>query len=140
MKKIPVRTKNVLIVEDEPEHLGWVYEFLESKDLIVTTVKTLPESISILGEKKFDLVIIDMNIPPLDAVTPKMIDRTPLIERFPGIAAAQYCRDHGYPGSAVMAYTVHDDEGAGRELEKMNCKYVLKGRPSDFKNEINKLL
>jgi len=130
---------HILIVEDEPENISWVYEFLDANGIRFTTMPTLPEALNILGKTKFDLIIIDMNIPAIDAITAKMLERSPLVERFPGIAVAQYCRDHGYSGRTVMAHTVHDDELADQELRKIDCKYLIKGRPREFKAEIKKI-
>lgn len=132
--------KRALIVDDEPEYLRWVVEFLESKKMDVTCVRTLPESFAILTDNKFDIVVIDMNIPSIGAITDRMIERCPLVQQYPGIAVAQYCRDHGYGAHAVIAYTVHDDDAADRELAKLHCRYVLKGRPFAFKSVINKSL
>jgi CheY-like chemotaxis protein len=122
-----------LIVDDEPEFLDWVVEFIESLGLKCYSATTLPDALAAVTETRYRVVLVDMNIPALNSLTPAMVAQTPLVSRYPGIAVAITCRNRGYGAHSVIAYTVHDDDAADRELSKLHCRYVLKGRPEVLK-------
>jgi len=103
---------DVLLVDDEPEFLDWVAEYLEAKGLIVRYATTLPAALAAISESKYRLILVDMNIPALDGVTPALKARTPLVDTYPGLAVAIVARNNGYGAHAVIAYTVHDDDAA----------------------------
>ena len=122
-----------LIVDDEPEFLDWVVEFVESLGLKCESATTLPDALVAVTKTRYRVVLVDMNIPAVDSLTPAMTAHTPLVSRYPGIAVAITCRNRGYGAHSVIAYTVHDDDAADRELSKLHCRYVLKGRPEVLK-------
>lgn len=122
-----------LLVDDEPEYLDWVREYLEMGGLVVEIATTLRAGFDALEGKQYTLVLVDMNIPSHDALTTSMVGRTPIASKYPGLALAQRCRDKGYGAHAVIAYTVHDDDRLAVELDALHCRYVLKGRPEVMK-------
>lgn len=132
----PVKSSKVLVVDDEPEYLGWVKEFLETQHLTVVFARTLDEAFGLLHRDEFKLLLVDMNVPPGSSIEPAMKARVPLVAKYPGLAFAVSARDLGYSAPAVVAYTVHDDDAVDRELAKVNCRYVLKGRPQVLKSVI----
>jgi CheY-like chemotaxis protein len=133
-------SKTVLVLDDEPEYLDWVVDYLESHGLAVQFASTLANAIDMVSRREYCLFLVDMNVPDGGATTPEMLQRTPLIAQFPGLALAQVCRNAGYGRHSVIAYTVHDHPGAEAELEKLWCRYVLKGRPEVLKSVIDKSL
>jgi len=131
----------VLLLDDEPEYLGWVQEYLESKGLEVVLARTLAEARNLIAEGVFRLLLIDMNVPDAGAIEPGMRERTPLVDTYPGLALAIEARNrHGYGGHSVIAYTVHDDAAVDAELTKLGAKYVLKARPEVLKRVIQSYL
>jgi len=129
-----------LLVDDEPEYIGWIAEHLEAKGLLAKYAHNLPEALAVLASSEFRLIIVDMNIPANEALTPEMIARMPLAEKYPGLAVAMHCRNIGYGAHSVIAYTVHDDDLVDEEMKRINCRYVLKGRPQALKQVIEKSL
>jgi len=131
--------KTVLLVDDQPEFLQWVIEFLERLGFKVHTVKTYPEAVEALRPTDHELILVDMEIPARNALPPDMVKRAPLVEKYPGIGVAIRARTVGYGANKVIGYTVHDDDAAAKELEKLGCRYVLKGRPGEFKDLMREL-
>jgi len=129
-------SKVVLILDDEPEYLGWVEEFLASEGLRSKVVRTLHEALAALAHGPYRLLLVDMNVPDGGAIEPDMLKRVPLINKYPGLALAVEARSRGYGSHAVIAYTVHDDDSADQELRKLHCRYVLKGRPEVLKRVV----
>ena len=123
----------VLIIDDEPEFLEWVTEFLESYNCVCEIAENLPKALATLASRRFQLVIIDMNVPANEALSADELKRRPLSKRYPGLAIAAWCRNQGYSARQLFAYTVHDDDALDAELVKLICPYVLKGRPYEFK-------
>lgn len=134
------KSTNILILDDEPEFLEWVVEYLEGRALKVEFATNLAEALDCIGRKEYCLFLVDLNVPDGGAITPEMVERTPLIRQFPGLALAQACRNIGYGQHSVIAYSVHDHEGAEAELDRLWCRYVLKGRPEVLKIVIEKSL
>jgi CheY-like chemotaxis protein len=123
----------VLVLDDEPEYLTWVADFLRTLDLDVQFVRTLPEAIAAISERVYRLILVDMNVPAHSAIEPAMRERTPLVDKYPGLVLAVRARSAGYGQHSVIAYTVHDDDAIEAEMARLRCRYVLKGRPADFK-------
>jgi len=53
----------ILVVDDEPEILTLFRIFLESEGCSVETAATAREALGLINAKKFDLAIIDVNLP-----------------------------------------------------------------------------
>lgn len=133
-------SNRVLLVDDEPEYIAWIAEFIQTRGLSSTYALTLPEALQTLVVDEFRLIIVDMNIPAREALPPALLAKIPLVRTYPGIAVAVHARNVGYGAHSVIAYTVHDDDAADRELNKLHCRYVLKGRPKLLKQAIEKSL
>lgn len=131
------KSKKVLILDDEPEFMMWVTDFLETLSLSSVSYKTVDEGLSALTNEEYRLFIVDMNIPASESLIESSLSRMPLARRYPGMIFAQEVRNRGYGPHSVIAYTVHDDALIAAELNKMHCRYVLKGRPSILKSVIN---
>jgi len=129
-------SKVALLVDDEPEYLGWVTEFLESLGLQFHLARNLPEALEAIEKTDYRLLLVDMNIPAGGASSALTRDRGPVAEKYPGIIVAIHARSKGYGAHQVIAYTVHDDDAADAELAKLHCRYVLKARPQVLKSVI----
>lgn len=128
--------KRVLILDDEPEYLMWVKEFLEAQGLSVDFAKTLSSAFEAISKTKYRLLLVDMNVPPGSSITPRMRTAIDAVDKYPGLALALEARNYGYAAHSVVAYTVHDDERIAQDLDRWHCRYVLKGRPDAFKSVI----
>jgi CheY-like chemotaxis protein len=127
----------VLVVDDEPEYLRWVEEFLNSRKLKVQYATRLSDAIREISARDFRLFLVDMNIPSAEEVDFAVRSKHPLSVKYPGLAFAIEARNMGYGAHSVIAYTVHDDEGIDAELNKLHARYVLKGRPEALKKVID---
>jgi CheY-like chemotaxis protein len=128
--------KKVLILDDEPEYLTWVKEFLEAQGLSVEFATTLSAAFAALSKARYRLLLVDMNVPPGASITPRLRAAIDSVDRYPGLALALEARNFGYGAHSVVAYTVHDDERIAQNLDRWHCRYVLKGRPDAFKSVI----
>lgn len=129
-------SKVTLLVDDEPEYLGWVVEFLESLGLQCDSARNLSEALAAIEKTEYRLLIVDMNIPAGGAASALTKAHSPVAEKYPGIIVAVQSRNKGYGAHQIIAYTVHDDDAADAELAKLNCRYVLKARPQVLKSVI----
>lgn len=130
----------VLIMDDEPAHLRWIEDYFESKSLSVEYAVNLKEALEAVEGKAYKLVLVDMNVPALNAIEEKIRENYPLVDKYPGLALAITLRNKGYKAHQVIGYTVHDDEDIDAVLTKIHCRYVLKGRPQVFKSVISSSL
>lgn len=130
------RSKVALVVDDEPEHLEFLREFLEVQGLDVRFAANLREGLDALADAEFRLLVVDMNIPERGALGDDLLKRMPLAKRYPGLAVTLDARNRGYGAHSVIAYTVHDDDAIDAELRKLSCRYVVKGRPAAMKQVI----
>jgi CheY-like chemotaxis protein len=135
-KRQPRTETEVLIIDDEPEYLLWLFEFIESLGYKPEVRGTLAGGLAALREKRYRVVIVDMEIPAGGAIADMTRRHSPVAEIYPGIVAATTCRNQGYDRRQVFAYSVHDDSAADAELSKLDCEYVLKGRPEAIKRAI----
>lgn len=63
-----VSGKNVLVVEDSATMRSFVVAALEADDFEVTTAKSGFEAMKVLAQRKFDLVITDINMPDINGL------------------------------------------------------------------------
>lgn len=136
MSKGKTSTK-VLIVDDEREYSTWLTDFFEHLGLAQVYAATADEALTVLANDEFRLLIVDMNIPASPSL---LASTTPTVMKYPGLLVAQKARNLMYGAHSVIAYTVHDDEALAAELDKLYCRYVLKGRIRVIKAVINKSL
>lgn len=61
-------TYELLLVDDEQCLLESLAEWLTEDDIIVTTAKNGREGLTLMKEKRFDLVVTDINMPTMDGV------------------------------------------------------------------------
>jgi len=134
-------SKKVLILDDDPEYMAWVYEYLESLDLHPVISRSVDDGLIQLSKEDYRFLLVDMNVPASDGLIATWIDKQPLCKRYPGLILAHEARNRGYGAHSVIGYTVHDDSAAAAELQgKLHCRYVLKGRPQTFKSVVQKTL
>lgn len=134
-----INDKTILLIDDEPHYLDWLIEYLENKNYQVEVAKNLSTAISLL-HNKYRVVIVDMNIPPAEIPSEELTNIDSSFSSFPGLYAAHFARHHGYRNRQVIIYTVHDNEQIMELAQKVDCTYMLKGRPREFKKELDGVL
>lgn len=131
-------TNKILLVDDEPEYLGWVADFLENNKFEVEYAGSVEEAKNIIKKDRYKLIIIDMNI-PFESTQLESL-KYPIQQKYGGAQVVQFASDVGYKGIQLIAFTVHDDDDLEKFLERYNSRYVLKGRPDVFKSVVRKHL
>jgi HAMP domain-containing protein/signal transduction histidine kinase/CheY-like chemotaxis protein len=57
------KTKNLLVIDDNERELNTIVSALEAGDVEITAVKTVKEAITVIREKVFDCIILDLVLP-----------------------------------------------------------------------------
>ena len=127
-----------LLVDDDLEDLAFLMDFLEYKDCQCIGVNSLAAAMDKIGNEKFDLYIIDLQIPAEDNV--KYLLKDGIHCDYPGLGLAQYLRSHSINGIKIVANPAHDRKEVSEYITRIGCRYVLKGRPDILKSVIKACL
>jgi CheY-like chemotaxis protein len=131
---------SALIIDDEPEYLQWVMEFLNSLSIRTEFARTLPEGLAAIDRRRHRVVLVDLEVPAPGASEQLAKAHNPVIAKYAGLAAAIHARNRGYRAQEVIVYSVHDDDAAEAELKKLGCRYLLKGRPEELKAALRRVI
>lgn len=129
-----------LILDDEPHLLDWLAEYLESKGLAVRFVTDVDEALKALQREKFRVLILDLNVPASLAHIESLRRRGPDYEEYRGLYVAEHARNLGYRDRQVIVYSVHDVEAVRVVSGRIGVTYCIKGRPRNFKSELDDVL
>lgn len=138
--KLKVKNKTVLIVDDEPQHLDFLSEYLISKGYKVETATNLKDAEKLLREFRYRLVIVDLNIPAPQDYDRRLREKGEVFQNYKGLYVAELARNLGHTDKRVIIYSVHNVPEVSKQAEKLYCRYLLKGRPKVMKQEIDELL
>ncbi len=139
MSELPRKPKTVLLVDDEPYHLEWVVEFLKATGYQVEFATKVEVALEHLQKHRFRTVIVDLTIPKGGAELPRAAT-DPVYKKYPGLTVAEYARQRGHLGRQVILYSVHDDDAVRAEAARLGATYLMKGRPRQFKLELEDVL
>lgn len=128
--------KSVLIADDEPEHLEWLVDFLNSLGLTVTIALNVEEAMAASEKVWHRIYIIDLNIPLGGWPEPA----NSIFLNYPGFAIIQGIRSQGNDGRRVIAYSAHSNEQITGEMKRLYTDYIAKGRPIQLKERLHELL
>lgn len=132
--------KNILLLDDELTSMTWMLDYLYSLDFDVETARNANDGYDLASKQKFDAVIIDLNVPltpPLSSIAESL---DPVYLKFPGLLVAREARNKGHKGRQVIIYTVHREAEIKEISEKLGCTYIIKGRPIEIKDELERIL
>jgi CheY-like chemotaxis protein len=129
----------LLLVDDEPEYIYWLIDYIKAKGLEVTLATNVAEAIAAADETQFRGYIIDLNI-PIGAWKPAFSVPEELYEKYKGFYAIKYVRTQGNIGKNVIAYSAHYNGEIKSEIGTLYCDYIAKGRAEEFKTGINEIL
>lgn len=131
---------HVLILDDEPELLEWLAEYLKAKKLQVEFAKNVSEGMAALDSKAFRFLVLDLNVPASGQYKSALADKGDVFSRYPGLYVAQTARNKGYRDRQVIVYSVHDLDEVRIITDRIRVTYATKGRPRAFKAEIDNVL
>jgi CheY-like chemotaxis protein len=129
----------VLVIDDEPEHIQWLLDFIQSRGLKTQIATTVKEAIDFVEKYQFRGYIVDLNI-PMGGWAPVFASPGPVYDKYMGFYVIKYVRTQGNKGRNVMAYSAHSNEQIISETDNLYCESTTKGRAKDLKDSINALL
>ncbi|HNG59111.1 MAG TPA: response regulator [Cellvibrionaceae bacterium] len=133
-------SRHVLIMDDEPHLLDWLEEYLESKEYEVHQVTNVQDAISKLDINIYRMVVLDLNVPASAEYLEKLKAKGDLYVEYRGLYVAEMARTKGHRGRQVVVYSVHDSDKASLVCNKIGVTYLVKGRPRQFKKELDDIL
>lgn len=138
---IPTTTsdKEIFILDDEPEHIEWLVDYLESKKLTVTLATNAKEAVEAVNLKFYKGYILDLNI-PLGSWQPNIQKPSSVYEKYKGLYIAKYIRTQGVASQNVIAYSAHTNSEIKAEIELLYIEFVAKGRANEFKQAIKSMI
>jgi CheY-like chemotaxis protein len=129
----------ILVVDDEPEHIQWLLDFIEGKGMKTQVACSVNDAVAAASENQYRGYIVDLNI-PMGAWVPTFQISNGIYEKYKGFYVLKYVRTQGNLGTNVTAYSAHYNEQILAEAKNLYCEYTTKGRVKDFKVEVGKLI
>ncbi|MFZ2446860.1 MAG: hypothetical protein WAW37_10920 [Syntrophobacteraceae bacterium] len=133
-------TNTILLLDDEPHCLDWLIDYLKSKSYLVEVVRNVKEAADLLHKVKYRAVIIDLNVPATGDFAEVLAKKGEIYQSFRGIYIAELARNRGHRNRQVIVYSVHESEAIRAICKKLDVAYLTKGRPRQFKEEIDDVL
>lgn len=130
----------ILVVDDEPFNLSWLVEYIENRNYKIIQKYDTASGFEALENTVYRAVVVDLNIPITQRLVANLKKMGPLYVQYPGLALAEYARNHFHRGPQVIIYSVHEDRGIEEIAEKLRCIYLVKGRPRSFKDALDDVL
>lgn len=138
MTSRPYKEKHVLLVDDEPEYLEWLHDYLAAKGLKIDTAESVADAIRLADASDYRLYLIDLNIPTGDWTPPSILSG--VYAQYKGLNVIRYVRNQTHAGRRVVAYSAHENNDIHAAIKNLYCQYVVKGRAKDIKLEIEEVL
>ena len=135
----PYKQNEVLIVDDEPMYLEWMRDYIQAKGIGSRTLENADAAIAANAVERFRAYVIDLNMPVSETALSRSLNK-PLEASFPGLTVARAIRSSGVSSKRVLIYSVHMTEQLFEEVSKLDCQYILKGRPKLIKEALNSIL
>ncbi|HDX8368612.1 response regulator [Aeromonas hydrophila] len=128
-----------LILDDEPEHIFWLVDYIKAQGFHSQLVTNAQEAIDAVQKNKYIGYIIDLNI-PLGGWLPNIKSPNPAYDKYRGFYIAKYVRSQGVSGAHVIMYSAHSNDEIKNEVSLLYVDYVAKGRAGEFKTALTQML
>jgi CheY-like chemotaxis protein len=132
--------KTVLLLDDEPQYLDWLVDYLEEKGYSVVHATTVDAAVDLLKKSKYRVVVCDLTVPVSDQLAKTITIEMALYGKYPGAYVAHLARNLGQRSRQVVVYSVHDRAEIQELATRIGVQYITKGRPRQFKEEIDGIL
>jgi CheY-like chemotaxis protein len=110
--KIPAVEKRILVVDDDLHSREGLRDSLQTEGFRIETVGDAWEAIRKVKEKRFDIAIIDLDLPPVHGMT------------LNGWDLARIFRAYN-PAISLIVVSAHDSDGVRAEAEQMRILQFL---------------
>ena len=130
----------IILLDDELYNMMWLIDYLRAKGLSVLPARTANEALELLCEEIYRCAIIDLNVPLFEPLVERTRALGEVYGKYPGLYVAREARNMGYRDRQIIIYSVHRDPLVAAEAEKLSCTYILKGRPTIMKEELDSVL
>ncbi len=127
----------VLVMDDEPQYLDWLFEYLVTRGFEIATATTLADAITALGKGSYRAILADLSVPVSEDLAVKLEKQGEVYLKFPGLYFAHMARNKGYRGRQVVVYSVHDTPSVRDVAGLIGVCYITKGRPRILKSELD---
>jgi len=134
------RKRTVLLMDDEPQYLDWLVDYLKAKGYSVAHATTVDAAVGLLKKSKYRLVVCDLSVPVSEQLGKTITSELALYGKYPGAYVAYLARNLGQRSRQVVVYSVHDRAEIQELATRIGVQYITKGRPRQFKDEIDHVL
>lgn len=131
--------REILILDDEPEHIYWLVDYIETKGFSAKIVINAKEAIETIENVEYAGYVLDLNI-PLGGWQPNVKSPNSVYDKYRGFYIAKYIRSQGVTGRRVLMYSAHSNDEINHEVSHLYVDYVAKGRAAEFKLAIGQLI
>lgn len=138
-KKSSPHKEVVLVMDDEPQYLDWLFEYLISKGYDFISVTNLADAITALQNGKYRAILADLSVPVTDDLNATLSKQGENYVKYPGLYLAHHARNRGYRGRQVVVYSVHDTPSVREVTNIIGVCYITKGRPRMLKTELDNI-
>jgi CheY-like chemotaxis protein len=136
MKIFDDKLNTVLVIDDEPLNTEWLSDYFQARKFNVVHAEDLQSALAALESTRYRYVVIDLSIPHSPALAQPLASLGTEFFRYPGLMAARRARNIGHNSYQVIVYSVHDSDDVDAYAGKIDCRYILKGRPKALKDHI----
>lgn len=98
----------ILVVDDEPEHIQWLLDYIEAKGMKTQLACSVGEAVALAEKNQYRGYIVDLNI-PLGNWTSVFKSTSDIYEKYKGFLVIKYVRTQGNLGQNVTAYSAHSE-------------------------------
>jgi CheY-like chemotaxis protein len=134
--KFEDKLKTVLVIDDEPFNTEWLTDYFKARGFDVVQAEDLQSALDALEKTRYGYVIIDLSIPVSPTLAQPLAALGTEFFRYPGLMAARRARSTGHNSFQVIVYSVHESGDVDSYADRIDCRYILKGRPSELKSHI----
>ena len=137
---VTTKRNEVVIVDDEMHNMTWLVDFLENRGFGVHKHENLNDALDFIDKEIYRFLIFDLNIPVYTPLKDSLAEKGAIYLKYPGLYGAFFARNIGYRDRQVILYSVHKDSEVARIARNMMCTYIMKGRPTEIKLEVESVI